>query len=104
MLVVYAAVRFIPPRPPELPSPRPLTLDLTVVQVEFREKTLLNLNTATAAELEKLPGIGPKLAWEIVVYREKYGPFRSVDELLNVPGIGPATLERIRALVTVVSE
>lgn len=61
----------------------------------------LNLNTATAAELEQLPGIGPSLAARIVQYRQEHGPFRTVDALLLVSGIGPATLEKIRGLVTV---
>ncbi|GAB4400832.1 MAG: hypothetical protein Kow00123_09360 [Anaerolineales bacterium] len=61
----------------------------------------LNLNTATAAELEQLPGIGPALAARIVQYRQEHGPFRTVDALLLVSGIGPSTLERIRNLVTV---
>jgi len=61
----------------------------------------LNLNTATAAELEQLPGIGPALAARIVQYRQEHGPFRTVDALLVVSGIGPSTLERIRGLVTV---
>lgn len=62
---------------------------------------LVNINTATAAELERLPGIGPALAARIVQYRQEHGPFRTVDALLLVSGIGPATLEKIRALVTV---
>ncbi len=61
----------------------------------------LNLNTATASELEQLPGIGPALAARIVQYRQEHGPFRTVDALLLVSGIGPATLDRIRSLVTV---
>ncbi|MDH7490211.1 MAG: ComEA family DNA-binding protein [Anaerolineae bacterium] len=61
----------------------------------------LNLNTATAAELEQLPGIGPALAARIVQYRQEHGPFRTVDALLLVSGIGPSTLNRIRSLVTV---
>jgi len=61
----------------------------------------LNINTATAAELEQLPGIGPSLAARIVQYRQEHGPFRTVDALLLVSGIGPATLDRIRPLITV---
>ncbi len=57
---------------------------------------LINVNTATAAELEALPGIGPVKAQAIVDNR----PYATVDEIDRVPGIGPATLERLRSLVT----
>lgn len=56
----------------------------------------VNLNSATAAQLEALPGIGPKRAADIISYRDKHGALRSLDELDNVPGIGPKTLERLR--------
>ncbi len=62
---------------------------------------LIHINTATAEELEQLPGIGPSLASAIVAYREEHGPFRSLEELDNVPGIGPAKLEAMRDLVVV---
>ena len=63
----------------------------------------VNLNTAGTAELEALPGIGPSYAKRIVEYREKNGPFKRVEDLLNVQGIGDKTLERIRDKVTVSS-
>jgi competence protein ComEA len=63
--------------------------------------TLVNVNSAAADELETLPGIGEVLAQAIISYREEHGPFTSVDELEEVSGIGPATLEEIRDLVTV---
>ena len=50
----------------------------------------LDLNAASAEELQKLPGIGPALAQAIVDYRAEHGPFRSTEELMDVPGIGPA--------------
>ncbi|HEX7120528.1 MAG TPA: helix-hairpin-helix domain-containing protein [Longimicrobiales bacterium] len=56
----------------------------------------LDLNRATAAELEALPGIGPALAARIVAYRDSAGPFTAVDSLTRVRGIGPALLERLR--------
>lgn len=59
----------------------------------------VDLNHATAAELERLPGIGPALAARIVADREANGPFRSVDDLDRVRGIGPATVERLRPFV-----
>ena len=62
---------------------------------------LVNVNTATEAELETLPGIGPVLAAAIVQYRTEHGPFTSVEQLEEVSGIGPATLAEIRDLVTV---
>ena len=62
----------------------------------------LDINTATADELDKgLSGIGPAKAQAIVKYREANGPFKSVDDLTHVKGIGKATLEKNRAKVTV---
>lgn len=60
----------------------------------------LDLNTATVEELDTLPGIGPKLAAEIVAYRTRT-PFTAVDDLTNVPGIGERKLDAIRRLITV---
>jgi competence protein ComEA len=62
---------------------------------------LININTASATEFETLSGIGEVLAGAIVDYRTENGPFASVDDLENVSGIGPATLEEIRDQVTV---
>ncbi len=59
------------------------------------------MNTATATELEALPGIGEVISQAIVDYRTQNGPFSSVENLLDVSGIGDATLENIRDLVTV---
>ena len=64
----------------------------------------LDLNRATAQELTTLPGIGEVLAQRIVDYREAHGPFRSVDELIAVEGIGEGKLEKLRELVTVEEE
>ncbi|HLE45277.1 MAG TPA: helix-hairpin-helix domain-containing protein [Methylomirabilota bacterium] len=61
----------------------------------------LNINTATAAELEALPGVGEVIAQRIVDYRTDNGPFGSVDELIDVSGIGESTLASMRELVTV---
>ncbi len=62
---------------------------------------LVNVNTASATELETLDGIGEVIAAAIVDYRTQNGPFTSVDQLEDVSGIGPSTLEAIRDAVTV---
>jgi competence protein ComEA len=61
----------------------------------------LDLNRATAADLDGLPGIGPVLAQRIVDYRLQQGPFTSIDQLDDVPGIGPALFAQLRKRVTV---
>ncbi len=62
---------------------------------------LVNLNTATVADLETLPGIGPALAQRIIDFRESNGGFRKVEDLLEVPGIGSKKFEELRDHVTV---
>lgn len=64
----------------------------------------LNLNTADTETLQALPGIGPTLAEQIVAYRQEHGPFQTVEELLQVPGIGPKRWERIRHVIRVTVE
>jgi len=59
----------------------------------------LDLNSATAEQLDALPGIGPVTAQKIVDYRQAHGPFRSVDDLEGVPGIGPARVAELKGLV-----
>jgi competence protein ComEA len=61
----------------------------------------VDLNTATAEQLDTLPGVGPATASAIIAHREQHGPFTSVDQLLDVRGIGEAKLEQLRDLVSV---
>ena len=63
--------------------------------------SLMDLNTASEQELQSLPGIGPVMAGRIAAHREANGPFAAVDDVEEVPGIGPKTMESIRPLVTV---
>ena len=62
---------------------------------------LININTASQAELETLPGIGSTTAQRIIEYREQNGPFVNTEDIINVPGIGSGTYERIKNLITV---
>lgn len=103
-LLLYAAVRLIPP-PPLVRLPLgPVDIPAIVVPIEFKVAGKLNVNRATAEELEELPGIGPALAARIIAYREENGPFARVDDLVRVSGIGPKTIDRFRDLVTVDDE
>ncbi len=61
----------------------------------------VNINKATAAQLQTLHGIGPTKAAEIIKYRKNRGGFKNVNELVNVKGIGPKTVEKIRQQVSV---
>ena len=84
---------------PERPSQ--VTEGTTATAPAEPGSTLIDINTASADELETLPGIGPALAERIVAYRTEHGPFQSVDELAEVRGISPRMVEELRGLVTV---
>jgi competence protein ComEA len=84
----------VPPGAPFVgPGPGPPGATATVA--------VLDLNKATAADLDNLPGVGPATAAAIVQYRTEHGRFRSVDELLDVRGIGPSKLAALRSKVRV---
>ena len=63
--------------------------------------TIVNLNTASAAQLEALPGIGAKTAARIVEYRQKNGPFKKIEELMNVRGVGEKNFLKLKAQIAV---
>jgi len=65
---------------------------------------LVDINTASLDELDKLPGIGPTTAQKIIDYREENGPFARIEDIVNVPGIGMPTFEEIKDLITVEEE
>lgn len=91
--------------PPEEMEPSPETmLGETEPPPEWifaTEPLLVNINTAGQEELEKLPGIGPAKAAAILAYRAENGPFRTIEEVMKVPGIKEGTFNRIKAYVTV---
>jgi competence protein ComEA len=62
---------------------------------------LIDINTASLAELQSLPGIGPTTAQNIINYRNQHGPFQQIEDIMNVPGIGPTTFDAIQDLITV---
>lgn len=66
-----------------------------------QEQEKIELNSATAEQLQEVPGIGPALATRIIDFREEHGPFERVEDLLNVQGIGMRTLERMRPYLEV---
>ena len=83
----------------------PAVTEATEITEETEDTTptepgIIDINTATAAQLQTLPGIGEVIAQRIIDYRESHGPFRSVGELTRVEGIGQKRLEAIRDLVT----
>ena|GEM_PF-1753258 len=105
------SLRSVPPspRPPE----RAARVDLQAIQPRTGASPTrspssragpLNLNTANAETLQALPGIGPALAERIVAYRLEHGPFQTVQDLLQVPGIGPKRWERMRHAIRVTAE
>jgi competence protein ComEA len=89
-----------PAEPPDM-EVRPASASNAKSNKESKLTDPINVNSASIAELQKLPGIGPKLAQRIVDERTLRGRFKSVDELRRVSGIGPKTLEKVRPHVIV---
>lgn len=83
-------------RPAPTPTPSPPTRG-----ADASNGAPVPLNSATAADLERVPGIGPALASRIIAKRDSTGAFRAVDDLLAVRGIGPATLEKLKRYLVV---
>ena len=81
-----------------------MMLALTMGMAAQSAEAPVNLNTATAAQLEALPGVGPATAMRILEYRQKSGGFKKVEELMNVKGIGEKSFLKLKPLVTVAAE
>lgn len=86
--------------PGALPPNSPL-VSTTVPAFQGGGSTKVNINTATAEQLDTLPGVGPSTAKSIITYRTQKGLFKKTSDLLNVPGIGPAKYDAMRGQVTV---
>ena len=77
------------------------TMTKTVDQAAAKPAVQVNLNTATVADLQELPGVGAKVAARIVEYRQKQGPFKRIEELMNIQGIGEKSFLKLRPQITV---
>ena len=77
-------------------------LKTTATPVPLSSDNPLNINTATEEELELLPGIGPVRASAITAYRQQNGPFTTIEEIQNVPGISASVFEGIKGLIIIV--
>jgi len=73
----------------------------TVDSAAVKPTPQVNLNTATVADLQELPGVGAKVAARIVEYRQKQGPFKRIEELMNIQGIGEKSFLKLRPQITV---
>ncbi len=90
------------PRIPDLPLDTPKVQEVvSETRVLQHGRRLLDLNQASAGELEALPGIGAVLAQRVIAFRTSVGGFRAVDDLRQVKGIGSKKFDRIKTLVTV---
>lgn len=90
LVIVGMLLTFALPRPEVFAAPKAETVQKAV-----------NINTATLEQLEALPGIGPVSAQRILDFRAQNGPFKSVEQLVEVKGIGEKSLGKFRELVTV---
>lgn len=90
---------------PDTNSPAPFdvipTPDYSGSDGSSTDINLININTASLEELQTLPGIGSTIAQRIIDYRDQNGPFNQIEDIMNVPGIGPATFDQIKDLISV---
>jgi len=91
---------YVPRKGEESPPVSPPS-DSPLLPSSSQEGGKVNINTATAEELDALPGIGPSIAQRIIDYRTTNGPFRSIEEIKNVKGIGDITFEKLKDKITV---
>jgi competence protein ComEA len=98
---VTTSPRLKPARTTVVPSPGAATTVPNASMSTGATSTRVNINSATSDQLDALPGVGPATAKAIISYRTRKGPFAKVEDLLNVPGIGPAKVAALRDFVMV---
>lgn len=81
-------------------QPQALSQDAATTQTSGGA-AIVNLNTATSTELQALPGIGPAMATRILEYRQKHGPFKKIEEVMNVQGVGEKVFLRLKPQLSV---
>ncbi len=87
--------------PPADKDPSTVTTPAPPTETPAPSDDLININTGAQADLETLNGVGPATALKIIAYREENGPFATIEDIVNVSGIGPATFEKIKDFITV---
>lgn len=90
------------PVPPPAPEPPPAAKTKADARnAKPAASTLVNINTATAQELDGLPGIGLHMAQRVIDYRQKNGPFKRLEDLMSVQGIGEKNFQKLKPLITI---
>ena len=77
------------------------SVSIVQLSAQTKNKKKVNINTASLSELQTLPRIGPKVAQRIINYRKEHGPFKRIEDIMKVRGIGERTFLRIKDLITV---
>jgi competence protein ComEA len=102
MLLAVAAMAVIPvAAAQQAKAPAPATKSARASKAAPTPTTPININTATQAQLESLPGVGPKAAERILEYRKQNGHFKKVEDLMNVKGFGEKTFLKLKPMLTV---
>ena len=101
VVLTLAAAPAAPVLAQQSPKAAPKAPSKTDAKAEAKADSVVNLNTASAADLEALPGIGKSTAQRIVEYRQKSGGFKKIEELMNVKGIGEKSFLKIKSRLTV---
>ena len=102
MFLAVAAMAVIPvAAAQQAKAPAPETKATRASKAAPAPTAPINLNTATQAQLETLPGVGPKAAQRILEYRKQNGPFKKIEDLMNVKGFGEKTFLKLKPMLTV---